>query len=344
MFGLRQRLQAWFESRLARADTWLLTQRNIYILPTRAGLAFASVLVVMLLASINYQLSLGYVLTFLLAGAGFVSMHMTHNTLARHDAAPAAAGLGFCRRADGARNRADQPEPLPSMASVSAFADPGASGHDVFVDVPGGGQAIAHLAFVPPRRGLHTLPTLQVETRYPLGLFRAWTVWKPAAKALAWPRPEIPLAPWPASPSAAGQAAQALRSDSGEFDGVRAYRRGDALTAHRLEEKRQGRRSGQPRSRQRHAARAVVRLAAGPTPRHRAPAVPYGGVGGGRRCCRYPARPAPAGPRNRARQRRGPPPGKPRRIGRMVMSAAGPIPRRSRPLGGPGAQRRGGQT
>ena len=81
MFGIRQRVQTWFESRLTRTDTWLLTQRNIYILPTRAGLAFAAVLVVMLLASINYQLSLGYVLTFLLAGAGFVSMHMTHNTL-----------------------------------------------------------------------------------------------------------------------------------------------------------------------------------------------------------------------------------------------------------------------
>jgi uncharacterized protein (DUF58 family) len=109
------------------------------------------------------------------------------------------------------------------------FADAAERGHEVFVDVPGGGQAVAHLAFVPPQRGLHTLPTLHVETRYPLGLFRAWTVWKPAARALAWPRPETPLAPWPASPSAAGQAAQHQRSDSGEFDGVRTYRRGDAL-------------------------------------------------------------------------------------------------------------------
>jgi hypothetical protein len=35
----------------------------------------------MLLASINYQLNLGYALTFLLAGAGLVSMHLTHGTL-----------------------------------------------------------------------------------------------------------------------------------------------------------------------------------------------------------------------------------------------------------------------
>ena len=35
----------------------------------------------LLLASINYQLNLGYVLTFLLAGSGIVSMHLTHATL-----------------------------------------------------------------------------------------------------------------------------------------------------------------------------------------------------------------------------------------------------------------------
>ena len=58
-----------------------LTQRNIYILPTKAGLAFALTLMVLLLASINYQLNLGYVLTFLLAGSGVVSMHLTHGTL-----------------------------------------------------------------------------------------------------------------------------------------------------------------------------------------------------------------------------------------------------------------------
>ena len=79
--GLRQRVRDWWQARHPRTDSWTLTQRNIYILPTRAGFMFAAVLVVMLLATINYQLNLGYVLTFLLAGAGFVSMHLTHNTL-----------------------------------------------------------------------------------------------------------------------------------------------------------------------------------------------------------------------------------------------------------------------
>ena len=78
---VRQRFRAWWQARLPRTDTLVLTQRNIYIVPTHAGFMFAVTLVVLLLASVNYQLNLGYVLTFLLAGSGIVSMHITHNTL-----------------------------------------------------------------------------------------------------------------------------------------------------------------------------------------------------------------------------------------------------------------------
>lgn len=225
---LRRRLRAWFEERLPRSDTWTLTQRNIYIVPTRAGLMFVLVLLVMLLASINYQLSLGYVLTFLLAGAGFVSMHLTHNTLrgmTLHLRPPAS---GFAGEPMALEILLTSPTRTQHGVGLS-FESAVDRSNDVFVDVPAGGQAVAHLAFVPPHRGLHGLPTLHVETRYPLGLFRAWTVWRPAARALAWPRPETPLAPWPASPVAAGQAAPQQRSPSGEFDGVRSYRRGDPL-------------------------------------------------------------------------------------------------------------------
>ncbi|MFG5408575.1 DUF58 domain-containing protein [Piscinibacter sakaiensis] len=42
---------------------------------------FALTLFTLLLASINYQLNLGYLLTFLLAGSGLASMHLTHGNL-----------------------------------------------------------------------------------------------------------------------------------------------------------------------------------------------------------------------------------------------------------------------
>ena len=74
------------------------------------------------------------------------------------------------------------------------------------------------------------MPPLTAETRFPLGTFRVWTVWRPAAQVLVYPAPE----PLPAAP-AARRAARRRRRDgaacraAGEFDGVRAYRRGDPL-------------------------------------------------------------------------------------------------------------------
>src|SRR5690606_15729386 len=58
-----------------------LSHRRVYILPTRAGLAFAVSLLLMLIGSINYQLSLGYMMTFLLAGTATVAMLHTYRNL-----------------------------------------------------------------------------------------------------------------------------------------------------------------------------------------------------------------------------------------------------------------------
>ena len=79
--GWGHKFRAWWQARLPLTDTWQLGQRNVYILPTRAGLMFALTMLVMLLASINYQLNLGYLLTFLLAGSALVGMHMGHANL-----------------------------------------------------------------------------------------------------------------------------------------------------------------------------------------------------------------------------------------------------------------------
>jgi uncharacterized protein (DUF58 family) len=68
-----------------------------------------------------------------------------------------------------------------------------------------------------------------VESRFPLGLFRAWSVWRPSARVLAWPQPEQQPPPLPAATAASGEPRAARRDGGGEFDGVRAWRRGDTL-------------------------------------------------------------------------------------------------------------------
>jgi hypothetical protein len=59
----------------------ILTQRRVYVLPTRAGLAYATALGVILLGAMNYNLSLGHALVFLLAGLGIVAILHTFRNL-----------------------------------------------------------------------------------------------------------------------------------------------------------------------------------------------------------------------------------------------------------------------
>lgn len=226
---LRAAFHRWLAGRLPVADSSRLAQRNLYILPTTAGLAFAATLLLMLVASINYQLNLGYVLTFLLAGAGVVSMHLTHNTL---------RGLTL-------HLRPPQPAFAGDAATVEVvLTNPGRERHGialrwraegaeadggVWTDVPAHGQATVHLSFVPPARGVHPLPMVTVETVFPFGLFRAWHVWRPASTVLAWPRPEQPAPPLPPAAAAGGPLLQGRREAGTELEGVRAYRRGDSL-------------------------------------------------------------------------------------------------------------------
>jgi len=224
---IRGRIRRWFENRLPRSDSWVLTQRNLYILPTKAGWGFCITLLVMLLASVNYQLNLGYALTFLLGGAALVSMHQTHGNLRRLQL----------------RVRPPAPVFAGEPATLEVVLDnPGGERHGVglgvhdsrrtgmaFCDVPAQGSALMRLRFTPALRGRHPLPTLLVETHFPLGLFRAWTVWRPAASALVYPAPEVPAQPLPPGQPSGGHELQARSGSGGEFEGVRAYRRGDPL-------------------------------------------------------------------------------------------------------------------
>jgi uncharacterized protein (DUF58 family) len=223
---LRGRLQAWFESRIAPRDTVTLTQRSVYILPTRPGWMMAVTLLVLLIASINYQLNLGYALTFLLAGCAVVGMHVCHGTLrglTMHLVAPDAQFMGasvpFCIQLSSRKR---------SVRYGIGMAVWGTE-HWSWTDVPSQGSSKVQLSFKATRRGLQRLPTLTAETRFPLGTFRVWTIWRPAAQVLVYPAPEPHPPPLPPGLPSPGSALSSAQSPSTDWDGVRPYRRGDPL-------------------------------------------------------------------------------------------------------------------
>ena len=80
---LRQSISDWiFRARVPEAPPVTLVQRRIFILPTKQGYVFALTILILLIASINYTLSLGFVLTFLLASMAGVAMLHTWRNLA----------------------------------------------------------------------------------------------------------------------------------------------------------------------------------------------------------------------------------------------------------------------
>ncbi len=216
--------QKWLEGQLPLRDSIMLTQRNVYILPTGAGFMLAGTLLVLLVASINYQLNLGYLLTFLLAGSAVVGMHVSHATLRgismnliAPDAQFAGTSATVCINIHSNRK---------AIRHAIGMAVAG-SDHWLWTDVPAQGCSSVHIAFKPGRRGLHRVPTLTAETRFPLGTFRVWTVWRPNARVLVYPAPEPLPPPLPAGQPRSEGATSAQSHDSGDYDGVRAYRRGD---------------------------------------------------------------------------------------------------------------------
>src|SRR5258706_13301812 len=61
----------------------LLVHRRVYIVPAQLGWLFVLTLAILLIGSINYALSLGFALTFLLAGMGLAGMVHTARNPAR---------------------------------------------------------------------------------------------------------------------------------------------------------------------------------------------------------------------------------------------------------------------
>lgn len=236
----RRAIRAWMLARLPRSDQLTLTQSNVYILPSRAGWAMLATLIVLLIAAINYQLNLGYLLTFLLAGSAAASMIEGHGNLRGLQLSLSGAGAqgstsgGYFAHAPcpvylSLHNRRSARLWGIGLALHQARKSNENSDAWTWVDVPELGNTTVQLSFVPTRRGQHDLPAISILTRYPLGAFRVWALWRPQTKVWVYPAPETNAPPLPAaSPEAGGRSSAQVRSGD-EFDGVRAYQNGDPL-------------------------------------------------------------------------------------------------------------------
>ncbi len=230
--ALRRHWSARFEEWVTRSHRRLpgpgaIPRRRLYILPTRAGMGFAMLLIAMLLGATNYSNNLAFALTFLLGGIGLVCMHHTHSNLLNLKVTVGRAQPVFAGETAWVPVAIGNPSPLHRYSLLVARRRDRIQ-YQAAVDCPPHGHCDTGFPLPSERRGWLPVPRFTVATEFPLGLFHAWTWLNIDANCLVYPRPAPGGRPIPPALGGSG-ASHGERSGQDDFAGLREYQLGDSI-------------------------------------------------------------------------------------------------------------------
>lgn len=208
-----------------------LKRREVFILPTRSGFLFALVLLLMLVGSMNYNNSMGYMLTFLLVSMAIISTLHTHRNLldlriTTGKVTPVFAGesIQFEILLDNQNHAARHALVFERCLTASFWSPKIVFSH--LIDIPA--NQLMPLCFTVPtyQRGRIHLGKIRIATQFPLGLFYSWAYIQLDFSSFVYPMPQgtdkLPL-------SQANQSHSQGESSSGDdFIGYRTYQIGDS--------------------------------------------------------------------------------------------------------------------
>jgi uncharacterized protein (DUF58 family) len=223
----RERLRQWFLERVRRrrgpaALPFRLQHRNIFVVPTGFGLAFGSMLAFMAIGGLNFNNNMALLLVFILASIAQLTTVLAYRNLVGLHLDSIHADPVFCGDPAVFRVYLSNPEDRPRFA-IQAGILASSDCRDVATRATGIlrlGQPTAH-------RGWLKMDTFRLETRYPLGLFRAWSWFFPETRCLVYPAPSQNPPPLPRLGS--GHGGQAVKGEGEQVHGLREYRFGDSL-------------------------------------------------------------------------------------------------------------------
>ncbi|PCJ88045.1 MAG: hypothetical protein COA54_04600 [Thiotrichaceae bacterium] len=163
-----------------------LTRDRVYIVPTKAGLMFALLLLTLLIGSINYEKNLGFILTFLLAGVGNIALLSTWRNI---------AGLELKRTQSQAVFAGEE-----AIFSVQLINPQLIDRYSIAISHNGkeysvldcAANSTSQIQFKVPgkTRGLLNPEKFRLYTEFPTGLFVAWTWVDLSMSCLVYPSPD----------------------------------------------------------------------------------------------------------------------------------------------------------
>lgn len=212
-----------FRTRAEDSLPHTVTHQRVYIVPSKRGCAFIVTLLLMLIASINYSLSLGYALCFLLTGLFSASLLHTYRNVA-----------GLSISAITSHDVFAGEEANFHIKIMNLFAR---TRHGIQITAGSGSTRVqvlpntdteATVSIRTQSRGNCHLGRLTLQSDWPLGLWTCWSYLHVAKYAMVFPQPEDNPPPLPAE-SGFDKSGPTHSVITGDVSGLRDYQPGDSI-------------------------------------------------------------------------------------------------------------------
>ncbi len=218
----RLSLKRFIKGETAQQPVIELNHRRIFILPCKGGFSLALVILLMLIASINYNNSMGFVFTFLLAAAAQASTFYSYKNLsglAISLAKTPACYAGSIGHINISVKERDERERFVIKASHL--------GQQTTFNLKKEQSLLISLPVALKKRGWYRPDTITLSTQFPFGFFRAWSPLLFNQAILVYPQAidaGIPLAFKQHDEEANGSASNQTGAD--DFAGLKPYQQG----------------------------------------------------------------------------------------------------------------------
>lgn len=224
-------IKPWLNRRMPTSEAITLSQRSIFIVPSKTGWMFTLLLTLLLITAINYQNSLIYGLVFWLFSIALSAMIFTYRNLSGLIIQTAHPVEGFSGTTIEVPVRISSLKQSHYELYLSwTVEDPNKNiTSDLITNAEMNNSQTIQIPFKLGKRGqLHT-PRLRIQTRYPFGLYTCWTLISLNTPGIVYP---IPLD----RDRALGQGSQdeldshsTMTVGNDEFSELRSYQVGDPL-------------------------------------------------------------------------------------------------------------------
>ena len=220
------RFYQWVSRRNPPSNTKLLTQKNVFIFPTKEGGLFSLLLLLLLLTAINYQNSLIYIFTFLLGSLFIFSIIFCFKNMSGLSISLVKTNECFVgENAEFSFSLKTKENQEIESLRFMLIDEP-----EKIIDIADSEVASLNLTIKAVKRGKLKLGRLRLETVYPLGLIRAWTWLEFKKEALVFPMPIEGARDLSSSKQGGEDEGGVFVKGEDELSGIRDYVQGDSLS------------------------------------------------------------------------------------------------------------------